>query len=96
MIDKLSPLIDSPASLSGSKPEKAGNTFAQSFKKIFDDTEKNLKEADEAVLAANANGKVNLHEMMIAMEKADISLRLLIQVRNKAVDAYQEIMRMQV
>jgi flagellar hook-basal body complex protein FliE len=33
---------------------------------------------------------------MITMEKADISLRLMVQMRNKVVEAYQEIMRMQV
>lgn len=40
-------------------------------------------------------GKVGIHETMIALQKADISLRLLLQVRNKAMDAYREIMRMQ-
>jgi flagellar hook-basal body complex protein FliE len=33
---------------------------------------------------------------MLSMEEADISMRLLVQMRNKALDAYQEIMRMQV
>jgi flagellar hook-basal body complex protein FliE len=33
---------------------------------------------------------------MIRLEEADISLRMMVQVRNKAVEAYQEIMRMQV
>jgi flagellar hook-basal body complex protein FliE len=33
---------------------------------------------------------------MIAMEKADISLKLAVQMRNKVLEAYQEIMRMQV
>jgi flagellar hook-basal body complex protein FliE len=38
----------------------------------------------------------SVHDTMITMEKADISLRLLTQMRNKAVEAYQEIMRMQI
>jgi len=36
----------------------------------------------------------NLHEMMIALNKAELSMRMLTQVRNKAVEAYQELMRM--
>ena len=36
----------------------------------------------------------NLHEMMIALDRADVSLRMVTKVRNKAVEAYQEIMRM--
>lgn len=44
-----------------------------------------------------AAGKVNdISEVMIATEKASIALQLTMQVRNKAIDAYQEIMRMQV
>jgi flagellar hook-basal body complex protein FliE len=38
----------------------------------------------------------NLHQVMIASEKADIALQFTIQIRNKLLEAYQEIMRMQV
>lgn len=75
---------------------KPQNFLADSFEKIFEKTNHDLQKADEAILEANTGGNVDLHEMMLAMEKADISLRFLVQVRNKAVDAYQEIMRMQV
>ena len=37
----------------------------------------------------------DLHQVMIAAQKASITLDLTIQVRNKVVEAYQEIMRMQ-
>ena len=43
-----------------------------------------------------AGEPVELHDVMIAMEEADLSLRLALQVRNKLVEAYQEIQRMQV
>ncbi len=44
-----------------------------------------------------AAGKVNdISDVVIATEKAAIALQLTMQIRNKAVDAYQEIMRMQV
>lgn len=38
----------------------------------------------------------NIHDTMLAVEKADIALKLMVQVRNKVIDAYQEIMKMQV
>jgi flagellar hook-basal body complex protein FliE len=41
-----------------------------------------------------AMGGGNLHETAIALEKADVALRVLTKVRNKVVEAYQEIMRM--
>jgi flagellar hook-basal body complex protein FliE len=39
-------------------------------------------------------GKAEIHETMIALQKVDISMRLLLTIRNKAVEAYREIMRM--
>ncbi len=45
---------------------------------------------------ALAKGSGNLHEVSIALEKADVSLRLMMKVRNKVVEAYQEVMRMSV
>ena len=51
----------------------------------------------EAAAAATglALGKVGIQETMISIQKAGISFRLLVQVRNKAIEAYHEIMRMQ-
>ncbi|HMA67539.1 MAG TPA: flagellar hook-basal body complex protein FliE [Desulfosalsimonadaceae bacterium] len=80
----------------GAEKEQAGQAPAQAFEKMFDQAAQNLEKADETALQVNTGGPANLHDAMIAMEKADISLRLMVQVRNKAVDAYKEIMRMQV
>ena len=52
--------------------------------------------ADRAIEKLSSGEEKNIHEAMITMEKADISLRLMVQMRNKVVEAYQEIMRMQV
>jgi flagellar hook-basal body complex protein FliE len=41
-------------------------------------------------------GDVNIHDLMIAGEKARLSLELSLQIRNKVIESYQEIMRMQV
>jgi flagellar hook-basal body complex protein FliE len=52
--------------------------------------------ADAAVRAFALGQAPSVHDTMIATEKADLSLRLTMKVRNKVVEAYQEIMRMQV
>jgi flagellar hook-basal body complex protein FliE len=43
-----------------------------------------------------AHGAGNLHEVSMALEKADVAMRLATKVRNKVVDAYNEIMRMSI
>ena len=53
-------------------------------------------EADAAARAFALGQAPSIHDTMIAMEKADLSLRLTMKVRNKVVEAYQDIMRMQV
>lgn len=83
------------------QPEKSTvaqvqSSFADMLKSMAATTEQQQQGADAAMQQVHTGGEVNLHDAMIAMEKADISLRYLIQVRNKAIDAYQEIMRMQV
>lgn len=52
--------------------------------------------ADQAIVDWRMGKIENLHEVSMALARADLSLRLLIQVRNKVVDAYQEVMRMQI
>jgi flagellar hook-basal body complex protein FliE len=53
-------------------------------------------QADQAIQQMVGEGKGDLQETMMALEKADVSFRLMMQIRNKVLDAYQEIMRMQV
>lgn len=70
----------------------------------FDDMLKNaLKEVSAAQNASDTKtdqlltGEVqDVHEVMIASQKASLSLQMTMQVRNKVVEAYQEVMRMQV
>ncbi|MCG3210070.1 MAG: Flagellar hook-basal body complex protein FliE [Anaerolineae bacterium] len=51
--------------------------------------------ANQAVASLAAGEDIELHQVMIAMQEADISFQLALEVRNKIVDAYQDIMRMQ-
>jgi flagellar hook-basal body complex protein FliE len=72
-----------------------GGTFAETLGKAIEglDAAQGAADAEANKVAA---GQGNLHEMAIALEKADISMRLAMKVRNKIVDAYNEIMRMSV
>jgi flagellar hook-basal body complex protein FliE len=52
--------------------------------------------ADKEIQKISTGESKGLHEVMLAMEKSGVAFQFLSQVRNKALDAYQEIMRMQV
>jgi flagellar hook-basal body complex protein FliE len=61
---------------------------------------KAIGEIDKMQVAADtqadsvARGAGNIHEMALALEKADVAMRLAMRVRNKLVETYNEIMRM--
>ncbi len=69
------------------------------FKKILNksvrETNDLFAQADQATQAM-ALGQKDVHQAMIALEQANLAFRLMIQVRNKMISAYEEIMRMQV
>ncbi|MBP2650207.1 MAG: Flagellar hook-basal body complex protein fliE [Firmicutes bacterium] len=73
-----------------------GNDFGKILADALNDVNKVQQEAKQATNNL-ATGKIqDISEVVIASEKATIALQLTMQVRNKVVDAYQEIMRMQV
>lgn len=78
---------------SAAKPvEGAGKFFSELVSKVND----LQTQSDQAIQGLASGENKNLHEVMISMEKASISFLFMSQVRNKAIEAYQEVMRMQV
>lgn len=72
--------------------EGAGKFFSELVSKVND-----LQvQSDKAIQGLASGENKNLHEVMIAVEKSSISFQFMAQVRNKALEAYQEVMRMQV
>lgn len=69
-----------------------GEFLAESLQKV--DTLQ--KDADAAVEQMAQGEGLGIQEAMIAVEKADVAFQLMMEVRQKILDAYQEIMRMQV
>ena len=96
-MDGLLPLAPTvaPAAPAASPTRQPGAAFGDILQSLVGATDAQQQQADQAVQTLHGGGEKNLHEAMIAMEQADISLRYLVQVRNKAIEAYQEIMRMQ-
>lgn len=74
----------------------SGKGFMAMLEQAVGEVNRAQLESDRAIEQLQSGQGKDLHEVMIAMEEADISLRLMVQMRNKMVESYQEIMRMQV
>ncbi len=70
-------------------------SFADQLKMKISEVNQLQKDADKAMTDSTVKGATNIHETMIRMEEADMGLRLMTKLRNKALDAYHEVMRMQ-
>lgn len=91
--------IGSIGSVNG-KSSVTGSGNTASFKEIIKDTlgevNKLQNQADQSAVDLAAGNIEDVHRAMIDMQKAKLSLDFTVQVRNKVIEAYQEIMRTQV
>lgn len=93
------PLVGSQLQMPGSAgaaSPTAGSSFADVFQSAVSDVDSLQNNADQQVAAVmQGAGNADMGNTMISVEKADIAFQLMMQVRNKAVSAYQEMEKMQ-
>lgn len=80
----------------GSEGAGVGKSFSDTLTDILKETNSLQLKADGAAKDFAAGRSKDIHDVMIAMEKAEIALRQVTAVRNKLIEAYQEMMRMPV
>ncbi len=76
-----------------SGPASDGGDFGSSLAKLLESVETSGADANQAV-AAMTDGRGDVHTAMLALHQAEVSMQLTVQVRNKLVQAYQDLMRM--
>jgi flagellar hook-basal body complex protein FliE len=78
-------------------PEAAKPDFAAFLKTSIDQVNATQKQAESMTVAFETGAKdVQLHDVMISLSKANVSFQQMVQVRNRLVSAYHDIMNMQV
>jgi flagellar hook-basal body complex protein FliE len=88
---ELTPKLDAPIGQTG-KNEAPGGRFAEIVESLM--TEVNQKQnAAEANAAGLAKGEVGMMETVVSLNEADLSLRMMMQLRDRALDAYQRILQ---
>ncbi len=88
-----SPLLETKNKISQDKEDKG---FGALLENSIDEINNLHKEAEKATVELASGNKKNIHQTMIALEKASVSFQMMMQVRNKIVAAYDEIKRMSV
>lgn len=94
------PGVDSPTPLGQpgevTPGQPVGDSFGSVLGKLISDVNTKQNSASEAVSGLQGGQGVPLHQAVIAMEEANVSFQLMVEVRNKLLDSYQELMRMQI
>lgn len=92
------PKIKVPDEQNGKTAQNGDSTvsFEQTMKNFVNDVDEAQKFAGESVERLLTGEIKDVHDVMIAVQKAGTSFELMMEIRNKMIDAYREVMRMQV
>lgn len=102
-IDQMLSVLRATAVQAGGRVSEAqsapagGTDFAQILQNSIDQVNQTQQQAEG--MAANfaaGDGNANLHEVMISLQKANVSFQEMVQVRNKLVSAYHDVLNMQI
>jgi len=88
--------LDSAPSIQPFTPASSTGNFENLLGNFVGDVAQKQSAANNTVNALLSGQNVSLHQTMISMEEANVSFQLMVEVRNKLLDSYQELMKMQV
>lgn len=94
-INKIGDIAKSIPDIAKPGKQSGGASFEDAIKAALKDVSTVQNDAEKAIEDFSKGEVKDVHTVVIAMEKADMSMQTLMQVRNKLLTAYQEIMRMQ-
>jgi flagellar hook-basal body complex protein FliE len=84
-----------PTAPSGPAGGQGGGSFSDTLKSAIGSTDQLNQTSDSQVTELLQGDRQDIHNVMIAVEKADVSFQLMMQVRNKILNAYQEVSKLQ-
>lgn len=87
--------LDAPVPI-GESPESGKGSFADMIADAVNSVDEAQKTADQNVQDVVTGKSDNIHEVMISMQKAQLSFQMMTEMRNKVVQTYQELSRMQI
>lgn len=88
------PLIYQPGT-AGATGSAAPEGFGEALRNAIDQVEHLHSDSQQDTMQLLQGDRTDVHNVMIAIEKADVAFQLMMQVRNKIVNAYQQVSQMQ-
>ena len=98
ILSRLKDMQDQAKEMSIGKPESqktGGANFMDHLKETVSSVDEMQKTADKMAADLSTGKAENIHEVMLQTTEAQLAFSLLVQLRNKCLEAYQEVMRMQ-
>ena len=93
----ISPSLDRPSGGRGvERPEHSGSSFRGMLNEFVGDVNGLQHNAQNEVEKLTTGETSNVHQVLVAVEEASLAMDLVLEIRNKAIEGYQELMRMQV
>jgi flagellar hook-basal body complex protein FliE len=83
-----------PTALPAATPTDS-NSFSSLLGKMVSEVNAQQQTSAQSINALQSGANVPLHQAVIGMEEASVSFQLMVEVRNRLLESYQEIMRMQ-
>jgi flagellar hook-basal body complex protein FliE len=87
---------DSFNSSVGRSSDSGKSEFLDLLEKGIQEVNSSSKQAEQSSMDLASGKSSNIHETMLAVTKAELGFNMMVQMRNKIIEAYQEVMRMQV
>ncbi len=94
-ISTIAPLTSAPASVRIQGTAPGGDPFSQLVSRLIDDANAQQLQSNEVLNQFATGQSDNVQDLVLAVAKADLSFRLVLEIRNRLIEAYQEVMRMQ-
>ena len=88
--------LDQTNEIKNKKIPENGEDFLSVLKDTIEEVNETQVKADESAASIATGSVKDLHQAAIAIDKAEISMKMMLEVRNKALNAYKEILRTQV
>jgi flagellar hook-basal body complex protein FliE len=92
----LAPMADAPGKAAAREPSSGIDAFANVLATQVRNVNAMQVDANDRVHSLLTGGEVNEAEVLTAVQKADLAFRMLLQVRNKLIEAYREVQQIQI